>query len=116
MTVRSGEVVPTTVVAVAVLFPGTGSFTLEPTDAVAEMTVPLAVPLLTLTVSTKLAAVPPVMVRVVHTTVPVRPTPGEEHDQPAGGVREANVVLAGMGKDSVALSAALGPRSLTEIV
>lgn len=104
------------VAAVAVLFAVTGSVTLDVTLAVPEITVPLPVPLFTWTASEKLAAEPPSTLTFAQTTVPVAPVFGDEHDQPAAGVTDTNVVFAGTEKTSVALSAELGPILFTVAV
>ena len=102
-------VVPTTVVAMAVLLVETGSVTDELAVALSEITVPLAVPAFTLTTSEKFADVPPAMFKAVQTTLPERPTPGVMQVHPAGDASDMKVVLAGSDSTNVALSAALGP-------
>ena len=68
MTVNSPPaVVPTIVVAVAVLLVEFGSLAEELTDAVSAITVPFAVPLLTLTTSVNVAAVEPAMFTLLQT-------------------------------------------------
>src|SRR5580692_10173715 len=109
VTVRSGKVVPTTVVAVAVLFAEFGSITDELTFVVPVMTVPFATPVFTFTTTEKLAEVNPTMSALVQMTLPPLPTIGRMQLHPDGGVIETNVVFAGTGTMTVALSAALGP-------
>ena len=116
VTDKFGPVLPTTVETVAVLFAVFGSMTEELTLAVSEITVPLATPLFTLTANVKLALVSPTMSTFVHTIVPVFPTFGIWQLQPDGDVNEASVVFAGTGTTRVALSAALGPLSVTAMV
>ena len=67
-------VVPTTVEAEALLLLVFGSFTDELTVAVSVITVPFATPTFTFTNIENVAAVPPTMLRLVHTTLPVPPT------------------------------------------
>jgi hypothetical protein len=107
------EVVPTTVEAEAVLLAELGSLAEELTAAVSVMIVPFAVPAVTLVTSEKVAAVPPLKLKSVQTMLPVPPAPGVTHVQPAGAVKDTNVLLAGMDSVSVALSAALGPLFVT---
>src|SRR5580658_354606 len=106
-------VVPTTVVAVALLLLELGSLVAELAVAVSATRVPFAVPTFTFTTIEKLAVVLPAMLNVVHTTLPVPPLPGVVQVQPAGAVMETRVVLAGMASTKVTLSAALGPLSVT---
>src|SRR6266852_5332702 len=112
-TSRFGAVVPTTVVAVAVLFEELGSLAEELTEAVSEITVPLAVPAFTFTTRVKVPAVEPGMFELLHTTLPVPPTAGAIQLQPAGEAIETNVAFAGTLATRVALSAALGPLLVT---
>src|SRR5260370_36963507 len=80
----AAAVVPKTVDAVALLLVETGSLADEITVAVSEITVPFAVPGFTFTTIEKLAAVLPIIFNVVQTTLPVPPTAGVRHVQPAG--------------------------------
>src|SRR6266852_5434765 len=96
VTVKSGAVVHTIVVAVAVLFKAFGSEAEEFADTVCVITVPLAVPAFTFTTRLKVAAVRDDMLTLAHTTLPVPPMPGERQLHPAGAVIDANVVLAGI--------------------
>jgi hypothetical protein len=109
VTDKFGPVDPTIVVTVAVLFDRIGSSTDELTVAEAVITVPFVVPVATFTTKVKVAEDNPAMFAFVHTALPVPPMPDTRQLHPAGGVSEANVVLAGTGNTSVALSAALGP-------
>ena len=102
--------------AEAVLLLEFGSLTDELTVAVSVITVPLAVPAFTFTTIEKVAAVLPTMLRLVHTTLPVPPTPGVVQVQPAGADIERKVVFAGTASTNVALSAALGPLLVTSCV
>jgi hypothetical protein len=104
-------VTPTTVLTVAVLFAEFGSLAAELIDAVAVITVPFAVPLLTLTTNVNVAAVDPAMFDVLQTTLPV--PVGVMHVHPAGDAIDTKVVFAGIFATSVALSAALGPPFVT---
>jgi hypothetical protein len=109
-------VVPTMVAATAMLLLELGSLTDELTVAGLVITVPFAVPELTLTTSEKVAAVLPPIFKFVQTTLPVLPTGGVVQLQPAGAAIEANVVFAGTASTSVAWSAALGPLLVTTCV
>ena len=114
VTVNSAcAVVPTTVEAVAELLAEFGSLTDELTVAVSAITVPLATAAFTFTTIEKFADVLPFMFKVLQTTLPVPPTAGFMHVQPAGADMETNVVLAGTASTRVALSAALGPLLVT---
>ena len=116
VTDKFGPEPPTIVVTVTVLFDRIGSRTDELTVAEAVITVPFVVPVATFTTNVKVAEDNPGMFAFVHTALPVPPMPGTRQLHPAGGVSEANVVLAGTGKTRVALSAALGPLSATRTV
>ena len=96
VTVKSGAVVPTTVVAVAVLFAEFGSRADELADTLSVITVPFAVPAFTLTTNVKVAAVDPAMLASVQTTLPVPPAPELRQLQPAGAAIETIVVFAGI--------------------
>ena len=104
-------VVPTIVVTVAVLFARFGSFAKELTDAVSEITVPFAVPLLTFSTHENVADVEAAMFEVLQTALPG--PAGVKHVHPAGAANDTNVVLAGTVATNVALSAALGPLFVT---
>jgi hypothetical protein len=110
---RLGAVVPTTVFTVAVLLEELGSKAEELTETVSEITVPLDVPAFTFTTRVKVPDVEPGMFELLHTTLPVPPTPGTTQLHPAGDVKETNVVFAGTLATRVALSAALGPLLVT---
>jgi hypothetical protein len=56
------------------------------------------------------------MLAFVHVMVPVPPTGGVTHDQPAGAASETNVVLAGTLSVSETLVALLGPALSTVMV
>jgi hypothetical protein len=103
-------VVPTTVLAVALLFAVFGSLAEELAEAVSLITVPFATPVLTFTTILKLAVVEPAIFELVQTMLPVvAPTPGPVQFQPVGGVNDTRDVFAGIAATKVALSAALGP-------
>jgi hypothetical protein len=106
-------VVPTTVVAIAVLFNEFGSNTAELTVAVSVIAVPLATPVFTFTTSANVPAVPPAMLKSVQTTLPVKPTEGVLQTQPDGADIETKVVFAGVACTKTASSAALGPLLVT---
>ena len=112
--ISANAVLPTTTDALAVLFEELGSFAEELTEAVSVITVPFAVPLLTLTTSVNVAAVEPGIFELLQTKLPF-PT-GLKHVHPAGDAIETKVVFAGMVPTSVALSAALGPLLVTVCV
>src|SRR3982074_1930332 len=109
-------VVPTTVFTVAVLLEEMGSMAEELTEAISEITVPLAVPAFTFTTRVKVPAVEPGILELLQTVLPVPPTPGVMQLQPAGDAIETKVVFAGIVATSVALSAALGPLLVTSWV
>ena len=113
---KFGPVVPTTVVTVAVLLAEFGSITEELTVVVSVMTVPFAVPLITLTTRVNVPEVNPGMFASVQTTLPVAPTAGAAQIHPTGEVIDPNVVFAGTEVEIVALSAALGPLLVTTCV
>src|SRR5579863_2949099 len=113
VTVKFGAVVPTTVVAVAVLFNAFGSLADEFAETFCEITVPFAVPALTFTTKVKVAAVRADMPTLVHTTLPVPPMAGVMQLHPAGAAIDTKVVFAGIVVTTVALSAALGPLLVT---
>src|SRR5579862_903770 len=113
VTVKSGAVVPTIVVAVAVLFATFGSVAEEFADTASVITVPLAVPLFTFTIRVNAAKVEPGMLTSVQTTLPVPPAPGFAQTHPAGAAIDTSVVFAGIVATTVALSAALGPLLVT---
>ena len=82
------------VVAVAELSPAPGSAVVEETDAVLLMFVPDAVPPFTWTTIEKLAEAPDPRLACVQVIVPVAPTPGVLHTQPAGKERAWKLVGA----------------------
>ena len=116
VTVKSGPVVPTTVLTLAVLLVEFGSATDEFTEAEPAMIVPFAVALFTFVTSVNVPVVDAAISRLVQTTLPVPPGSGVAHLQPAGAAIDTNVVLAGTGMVNVALSAGLGPAFFTTSV
>src|SRR3954447_1834987 len=116
VTDKFGPVPPTIVVAEAVLFTAFGSMADDATAAVFVMTVPLATPVFTFTTMVKVPEVDPAMLVFVQLTLPVPPRLGMMQLQPAGALKEINVVFAGTTVVSVALSAALGPVFVTTCV
>jgi hypothetical protein len=98
----------TVVVAVAVSLPALVSFDAAVRVAVLVITVPAAVPPLTLTVSVTVS-VPSGWLLSVQLTVPVAPTAGAVHDQPGSVETETNVVFAGIASDTFEFVAELGP-------
>src|SRR5882672_10233969 len=105
----------TAVVAVAELFPGTGSNVSLFAVAVLLSVVPFGVLGLTLTTSLNVAVAPAPNVEIVQLTVPVSPTAGAEqlNAGPLICANERNVVLAGVASVNEALTASLGPRLLS---
>src|SRR5580704_5551278 len=116
VTVRFGPDVPTTVLALAVLFAEFGSGADELTETESVITVPFVVVLTTFTTRVNVPLVDPAILTLVQTTFPVVPTPGAEQLQPEGAAIETKVVLVGIGATMVALSAALGPLLVTTCV
>src|SRR5215472_16564694 len=107
VTERFGPEVPTIVVTIAVLLAGIESRTEELTVAEPVITVPFVVPFATFTTYVNVAELSPAMFEFVQTELPP-PFPMRQL-HPAGGVSETKVVLFGIGKTRVVLSAALGP-------
>ena len=103
----------TAVVVEALLFAGFASAVMLFTLAVAVMIVPAAVAAFTWTTMSKSATAPLGTERLVQVMVPVPPTGGVEHVQPAGGVMARKFVFAGMAKVRDAPAAALGPSLVT---
>ena len=101
--------VETVVLAVAELFPDTGS-SAEVTAAVFAITDPPAVAAFTFTTSVKAALALAGKVAIEQLTEPVPPTAGVVQLQPAGELRDTNVVLAGSVSEraTVVASAAVG--------
>src|SRR5579862_574209 len=81
-------VVPTTVLADAVLFEEFGSVTDELTDTELLITVPFVVPVLTFTTIVNVPAVRPAMLTSVQTTLPVPPAPEELQLHPVGATMD----------------------------
>ena len=106
----------TVVVAVALLLPVLESAVVELTVAVLEIVLPSAVSGLTWTTMVKVAVAPLASEAVVQFTVPVEPTAGVVHVQPAGVAIDWNVVCDGNGSFMVTVAAAFGPALLTVIV
>src|SRR4029450_6821018 len=101
----------TVVVAVAALFPATGS-SVDVTLAVLLTIVPLGVDAFTFTTSAKDPLPFAGRVAMVQLTVPVPPTVGVVQLHPAGDVSETNVVLAGRVSDNDTGVAAGGGRGV----
>jgi len=112
---HSSAAVPTVVVAVAVLFAVLGSLDVAAIVDEFVMTVVFGVPALTLTTRVNEALAPAARLAMVQLTVPVPPTAGVEHDQPAAKVSDTNVVLVGTTSLSVRLVAPDGPEFETLI-
>ena len=114
VTERSGCAPPTTIATVAVLLLALGSAIAELTLAASVMTVPFAVPVLTLTTTAKLETAAAARSEVEQVNVPVFPVILQFH--PAGGVTETSVVLAGTASTKLTLVASLGPLLVTTCV
>src|SRR5258706_13435747 len=87
--------VPTAMLNVAELSPGTVSRVAVATVTVSEMIVPAGVPTFTFTTTWKLVTVARARVAIVHVMLPVAPTAGVTHAHPTGVVAETNVVFVG---------------------
>src|SRR5277367_3014821 len=112
VTLRSAwPAVATTSVAVAALLLGFGSVVVAATFAVSVMTVPAAVPELTVSTTANVAEVPEASVALEHVSVPL----ATEQVQPleGGGVAETNVVLARIASLKATVDAAAEPLFLT---
>jgi hypothetical protein len=105
----------TVVVAVAELFPATGS-SADVTFAVLLTIVPFGVAAFTFTTSVKDPLPFAGSVAMVQFTVPVPPTAGVVQLHPAGDVSETNVVFAGRVSDNATVVAAAAVRFVTAIV
>jgi hypothetical protein len=105
----------TTSAAVALLFAVFGSAIAEFTVAVSLIAVPAAVPAFTFRAIVKLAA-PAAKLGSVQVIVPVPPTAGVVHDQPAAGLTDWKVVFGGVLSVRLALVAVLGPAFVTTCV
>ena len=104
----------TVVVAVALSLPGVGSGVVDAAVAVFESTLPPATFAATLTTSVN-AALPTAIEALLHETVPLAPTAGVVHDQPAGVTCDTNVVPLGSVSDNDAVAALLGPAFVSVI-
>jgi hypothetical protein len=99
----------TSVLTVVELLAALGSLVAEDTEEVAAMVVPSAVAALTLTITLMFATEPAARLGFVQETLPVPPTAGVVHVQPAGTETAWNVVLAGVASRKVTVAAAAGP-------
>src|SRR5208282_5256017 len=107
----------TRVVAVAELLPELGSGVEEAMLAVSEITVPEAVPEVTLRTIAKVEVAKAAKELSVQVIVPVKPTGRVLQSQPEGGVNAApRVVLTGMVSVNTAEEAAEGPLLVTTAV
>src|SRR5687768_15907610 len=108
VTERSTTAGPGAVVSVSLSLPGFGSVVAEETVTVLEILGTSARFGLAVTTIVN-TALPMAMLGVLQETAPLlAPTAGVVHDQPAGAVKETNVVLAGTLSVSVADVALLG--------
>jgi hypothetical protein len=101
---------PTTSVAIAVLFPPFGSTVVDATETVSVIVVPTATLVLTFTTKVKLAVPIAIVVVSVHFRVP------RTQVHPAGPVSETAVVLAGRVSVSTGAAAVTGPPLVTTCV
>jgi hypothetical protein len=114
---RTSRLAPelTVVVAVAELFPATGS-SADVTLAVFVMIVPFGVAAFTFTTSVKDPLPSAGSVAMLQFTVPVPPPPGVVQVHPAGDVIEKNVALAGRVSERATVVPAAAVRLVTAIV
>src|SRR5581483_6750418 len=77
--------------------------------AVQLSVVPLAVEAFTWTTGENVAVAPDASEAIVQVIVPLAPTAGVTHAQPAGGVSDRNPTPAGIGIDTVTFGDAEGP-------
>ena len=91
---------------------GMGSRVAAEILAVLQSWVPFATDEPKWTTSVKAAAAPAATVPVVQEIVPVTPTAGVVHVQPAGVASDTKVVPAGRVSDTVTVCASLGPMSV----
>src|SRR4051794_12043077 len=89
----------TIVVVFAESLPGVGSVVADVTVAVADITVPPAVPESTCTTSVNIADCDAGRPLIEHDTIPVAPTAGVVHDHACGDASDTNVVLVGIACD-----------------
>jgi hypothetical protein len=106
---RSDTAAATVVVAVAELFPALRSAVPELIVAVFVMIEPTGAPELTCTTSVNVAGDAAIRVGFVAITVPLAPTAGAVTVQPAGAVKDTNVVFAGVRSVMETPVASLGP-------
>src|SRR4030081_2279669 len=106
----------TRVFTVAVLFARLLSLMPELTESVSLMVVPLGVATPTWTTSVKVERMFMAFDGKVQETFPPAPTAGVVHVQPAGVVRETNVVLVGMASLKTRFKADCGPLLFTVCV
>jgi hypothetical protein len=102
--------------AVALLLAGLGSSVAEETAAVLEMRVPAAAAESTRTVRENSALPPMSSAAAVQKMGPAAPTAGVEHVQPAGELRDWNVVPAGTVSERETVAAGSGPELVAVIV
>src|ERR1700730_4424028 len=107
---------PTVIWAVAVLFARFGSLVPEVASIVFVITVPTAVPTLTLTTSVNAPVAALATSGLVQLTLPVPLTAGVVQVQPAGIARDWNVVLAGTASLNTAFTASRGALLVTVCV
>ena len=106
------QTVATGVVMVVLLLAELGSLVVEETEEVAEIEATTTDDA-TFTTTMISADAPAARLGSTQDTLPVPPTGGVVHDQPAGTEMEAKVVLAGTASSKVAATAAAGPLLVT---
>src|SRR5580704_1448740 len=106
------QAVLTVVTMVVLLLAEVGSLVAEETDELAVMLAAMTVDA-TFTTTMMSAEVPEAMVGSVQVTLPVAPTAGVVHVQPAGAETEAKVVLVGVASVKLTAEAAAGPLFVT---
>ena len=105
---------PTPVNTLALLFARFGSVVPEVTLSVSRICVPLTAAAFTFTCTLKVATAAPLATNgLVQVMFPDAPTAGVVQAQPAAGVIEKKVVLAGTASLKTALTAASGPLLVT---
>ena len=115
LTIDRSADVATVVVSVSDSLPGLGSAVVDVAVAVLDRTVPPAVEGLTLTTRVK-TAFPTASDGLAQEMVPVPPTAGVVHDQPATAESDTKVVPAGSVSLHATVAAASGPLLVTVIV
>ena len=108
LVIDNSAIVPTVVVAVALLLPGLPSADAEVIAAVFDSTLPPATAASTATTRVN-AELPTAKLACVQSTVPLAPTAGVVQLQPAGDVKDTKLVPTGRASLHAADVAAFGP-------